>query len=391
MFLTTCAVCAKALDDDEVEAPRRCEPCGTRYCSEECEREGRDHDCDAIVRAGGAEAAYVSRKSADAVAEAVASCAEETAGKTCYICLEVEDDEGHACVRGCACRGEAGFAHLSCLARNAQATVDRIPPSHVAIIKTMFDVELLMGIMRNWGTCGLCHQDFTENVRLALGFACWNNNSARDESDSFRLMALAVLGRGLLGKSGCEQEAVAIQEAIVAKVRAQWPENRNEILQMNANLAAAYEDAGRKDQGIAIKRECYLDAKAMTGPRSELTLVCANNLAVALINRGSLTEAKTLLKAQLAYQADAELDNELSIHLLTNYAKALYKNSEAVPDDLLESIATYEKCLTAARRLWGAGHPQVTGIERHLGKAREALAAPKSARFERALKRARKD
>ena len=121
MFLTTCAVCAKALDDD-IEAARRCEPCGTRYCSEECEREGRDHDCDAIVRAGGAEAAYVSRTSADAVAEAIASCAEETAGKACYICLEVEDDEGHACVRGCACRGEAGFAHLSCLARNAQAT-----------------------------------------------------------------------------------------------------------------------------------------------------------------------------------------------------------------------------------------------------------------------------
>ena len=68
MFLTTCAVCAKALDDD-VEAPRQCEPCGTRYCGEECEREGRDHDCDAIVRAGGAEAAYVSRTSADAVAD----------------------------------------------------------------------------------------------------------------------------------------------------------------------------------------------------------------------------------------------------------------------------------------------------------------------------------
>ena len=129
----------------------------------------------------------------------------------------------------------------------------------------------------------------------------------------------------------------------------------------------------------------------MRGPRSELTLVCANNLAVALINRGSLTEAKTLLKAQLAYQADAELDNELSIHLLTNYAKALYKNSEAVPDDLLESIATYEKCLTAARRLWGAGHPFLTQFEEHLEKARAALAAPKSARFERALKRARKE
>ena len=88
---------------------------------------------------------------------------------------------------------------------------------------------------------------------------------------------------------------------------------------------------------------------------------------------------------------DAPLDNELTLSLFANYANALYKNPDAVPDDLLEAIATYEKCLAAARRLWGAGHPQVTGIEKHLEKAREALAAPKSARFERALKRVRKD
>ena len=108
------------------------------------------------------------------------------------------------------------------------------------------------------------------------------------------------------------------------------------------------------------------------------------------MTKGSFAEARTLLKAQLDYQVDAPLDNELTLSLFANYANALYKNPDAVPDDLLEAIATYEKCLAAARRLWGAGHPQVTGIEKHLEKAREALAAPKSARFERALKRVRK-
>ena len=135
----------------------------------------------------------------------------------------------------------------------------------------------------------------------------------------------------------------------------QWPDNRNEIMQMNANLAAAYERAERVEESIALKRECLHEAKAMTGPRSELTTVCANNLGCALMAKGSFTEAKTLLKAQLAYQADAELDNELSIRLFGNYAKALYKNPDAVPDDILEAIAMYEKEITAARRLWGEG------------------------------------
>ena len=107
--------------------------------------------------------------------------------------------------------------------------------------------------------------------------------------------------------------------------------------------------------------------------------------------KGSFTEARTLLKAQLEYQADAPLDNEIMISLFTNYAKALYKNPDAVPDDILESIATYEKCMKVALRLWGAGHPYPKKFENHLEKARAALAAPKSARFERALKRARKD
>ena len=162
-------------------------------------------------------------------------------------------------------------------------------------------------------------------------------------------------------------------------------------MQMNANLAAAYERAERVEESIALKRECLQEAKAMTGPRSELTTVCANNLGCALIAKGSFTEAKTLLKAQLNDHADAPLDNELSIRLFGNYAKALYKNPDAVPDDILESIATYEKCMKVALRLWGAGHPYPKKFENHLEKARAALAAPKSARFERALKRARKE
>ena len=193
-----------------------------------------------------------------------------------------------------------------------------------------------------------------------------------------------------MNQSGHEQEAVALYEAMVATVRGQWPENRNEILQMNANLAAAYEEAGRIEESIALKREGYLDAKALAGPRSELTLALANNLAVALMTKGSFAEARTLLKAQLDYQVDAPLDNELTLSLFANYANALYKNPDAVPDDLLEAIATYEKCLTAARRVYGPGHPFPKRWQEGLEFARAALAAPKSARFERALKCVRK-
>ena len=109
------------------------------------------------------------------------------------------------------------------------------------------------------------------------------------------------------------------------------------------------------------------------------------------MTKGSYADAVPLLKAQTEYQGpDAPLDNEMTISLFTNYAKALYKNPAAVPDDLLEAIATYEKCLTAARRVYGPGHPFPKRWQEGLEFARAALAAPKSARFERALKRVRK-
>ena len=54
----------------------------------------------------------------EALQTAVAACAADTVGQTCYICLGPGDEE-EGLVRMCACRGTAGFAHVSCLARGA--------------------------------------------------------------------------------------------------------------------------------------------------------------------------------------------------------------------------------------------------------------------------------
>ena len=59
----------------------------------------------------------------EALQTAVAACAADTAGQTCYICLG-SDDEEEGLVRGCSCRGTAGFAHVSCLARQAKILIE---------------------------------------------------------------------------------------------------------------------------------------------------------------------------------------------------------------------------------------------------------------------------
>ena len=102
----------------------RCE-CQAKY-SQACQRQhwergGHEALCRRIKRGGGAEQYHADKKYKEAVAEAVEACADDTKGQTCYICTQAlhwKTKEG--LVRGCACRGTAGFAHVSCLAEQAK-------------------------------------------------------------------------------------------------------------------------------------------------------------------------------------------------------------------------------------------------------------------------------
>ena len=117
MILTKCAVCATELG---LTLGKKCGRCRTRYCGPECQVQhwkegGHDTFCKQIKRAGGAEQYYANNNYAETVAVAVEKCAEDTKGQTCYICtraLHLKTKEG--LVRMCACRGTAGFAHVSC-------------------------------------------------------------------------------------------------------------------------------------------------------------------------------------------------------------------------------------------------------------------------------------
>ena len=126
MILTQCAVCATELG---LSLGKKCGRCSTRYCGAACQVQhwkegGHDKLCRKIKKAGGAEQYNANQKYTEAVSVAVVICAEDTKGQTCYICTQAlhwKTKEG--LVRGCACRGTAGFAQVSCLAEQAKILV----------------------------------------------------------------------------------------------------------------------------------------------------------------------------------------------------------------------------------------------------------------------------
>ena len=123
MLLTKCASCAAELG---LTSGKKCGRCATRYCGPACQKKhweegGHDKLCRKIKKAGGAEQYHANKKYAESVTIAAEACAEDTKGQTCYICTQAlhwKTKEG--LVRGCACRGTAGFAHVSCLAEQAK-------------------------------------------------------------------------------------------------------------------------------------------------------------------------------------------------------------------------------------------------------------------------------
>ena len=93
-------------------------------------------------------------------------------------------------MRGCSCRGTAGFAHVSCLAEQAKILVAEAEENNL-------DDKVLNDRWHRWNTCSLCKQDYHGVVYCALGWACWKTYVGRPEADNFSGHGDGVLGSGL--------------------------------------------------------------------------------------------------------------------------------------------------------------------------------------------------
>ena len=292
----------------------------------------------------------------EAVAKAVLACAEDTAGQTCYICMDGAAGEG--LVRGCSCRGGNGFAHVSCLARGAQAAVQR---------------DARNGCVR-WHTCGLCKQRYHGVVRCALGWACWKTYVGRPEEDPVLDLAMNQLGNGL-SSANHHEEALSVGEAELSiKRRLGVPESS--ILVVQGNLAMTHHRLGRNEEALRMRRDVYSGYLTLNGEDYEQTLMAAVNYAGSLIDLERFEEAKALMckTIPVARRVLGESD-ETTLAMRQVYTMALFGDDRATLDDLRESVTTIEESTRTARRVFGGAHPLTSDIEEYLQEARGALRA----------------
>ena len=367
MILTQCAVCATDLG---LSLGKKCGRCSTRYCGPECQKQhwesgGHDKLCKPIKKAGGAEQYNANKKYTEAVALAAEACAEDTKGQTCYICTQAlhwKTKEG--LVRGCACRGTAGFAHVSCLAEQAKILCAEAEENNLVVTPRI----------GRWDSCSLCEQRYHGVVQCALGWACWKTYLGRPETDRLRCVAMGALGAGLFAARQLE-DALSVQETDLAMTRRLDAPEQN-VLVAQSNLANTYYKLGRLEEALPLRRDVYSGTLKLHGEEGYDTLAEAINYSSLLISLRRYEETKLLMRRMLpvARRVLGE-SHDFTLKLRWNYAQMLSEDSAATLDDLREAVATLEQTERTTRRVLGGAHPDVMSIERALRKSRGVLSA----------------
>ena len=310
----------------------------------------------------GAFIAETEREMVAAAAAAVVGCAAATEGQACYICMDGGAEEG--LVRGCSCRGGSGFAHISCLARQANIQFGQ----HLAANQRSNDTR---DVFLRWVDCRLCEQTFHGPVAKAMSRACVSTYASRSPGDGVRISVMNALATHLPA-----DEAVTCREQMLSDFEGPGADKASLIV-LKTGLGRSYVDAGRYDDALAIFRDVHESNVDLRGPEHDETLYCAGHLTNCLVLTGRHDEAKNLLRDQVLPAAQRVLppEDDIIISCTSNLARALYDADGASVDDLREGVALLEVLCTTSRRVYGAEHPKVALREGYLDDAQAKLAA----------------
>ena len=269
-------------------------------------------------------------------------------------------------MRGCACRGTAGVAHVSCLMEQAKILMDEAEENNLR--------DAIYERGQRWCICSLCEQRYHGVVSCALGWACWKTYLGRSELDLARRFAMQQLGNGLYHTKHYE-DALTVEEALLLMLRRAGASEQG-ILTAQNNIARTYQLLGRHESALNMYRDVLSGYLKLLGESDTFTIMAASNYASALHNLNRFEEAKALLSRTMPVaQRVLGESNELTITIKCHYSWSLYEDTAATLGNLREAVTSLDDTERTARRVLGGGHPTVLKSEKCLQDARAALRA----------------
>ena len=249
----------------------------------------------------------------------------------CTICLEGgEDPLPLQC--GCACRGDAGLAHVACKAAVAAHRGD--------------------GWNKAWATCQTCGQSYTGGMQLGLARELVQQTERRTPGDDHRLIARRNLGQALFD-AGVYAEAEVLLRDVLAVRRRVFGRSHRSTRTAATTVASVLVRQGQHAEAVALYRE-NLAATPDDDQEHENTLADKANLAAALSDMGEHAETEALLRGVLATEERLHgMGDARTLQTAPMLGRALQNQGKYA-----EAVAVYRSALAAQRRVLGPEHPQ---------------------------------
>ena len=302
------------------------------------------------------------------------ACADDTKGQTCFICMEGVERRhapNEGLVRGCACRGTAGVAHLSCLARQAEIAVDDDPTHGREPLDTRF---------ARWNQCRLCGQYYTKTVRCALGWACWKTYLSRDDpryvkgSGGFGIRALAMntLGGGLVMVRR-HKDALNVFNAL-------WMYSRSlgipeaGLINIHANMARCYGNLGLREEQLTQTRRIFKVKEEVFGTSDKETILEAVSLSRTLLETKGYAENATMLRRMIpAATRSIGRDHYLTLKLRWYFACTRVEPANATLEDMVEAEKDLAIVAKTWRRIFGDANDEMRDVMSCLRTTRKTI------------------
>ena len=287
-------------------------------------------------------------------------------GPECIICL---DSAGEVLQRGCHCRGDAGLAHVRCLALLAV---------HGEQTKTSID---------GWCACGTCKGPFTGQMLRGLAEELWGRVQASQGDIEEQLTAVGagnfvdLAEHNLLGlikaasvmtkslrEQGTYAEAERLERILLAALKRVAGNDDLNTLCSAGNLANTLMELGRHAEAELLGREVLAGRKRVLGDEHELTRSAASNLAITLDGRGKYAEAEPILREVLAVRKRVEGDDDgRTLIAADNLAIALARQGKHNEAEKLQ-----RDLLAVMKRVLGGEHPDALQAAVNLGQTLSA-------------------
>ena len=304
---------------------------GVKYCSAACQKvhwKQGGHKQECIPSAAKASSAVLATSKPSKAAVAVAGSRGGSEACACIICLESDPPPIQS---GCACRGDAGLAHVEC---RAMAAAHRMANTY-----------------DGWRECSTCKQDFTGAMQVELATSWWSTVQNLPEDDDW-IAAAGTLATALHSQGMCAKAEQLFRKLLAIARRVLGPEHQN-TLAAATNLVAALGSQGKWTEVETICHEVYAVQRRVLGPEHPRTLITAVNLAMALKSQGKHIEAETMLRETLTVERRV-LGSEHPSALKTTATLANALNSQG---RYVEAETMFREVLVVQRRVLGAEHP----------------------------------